>query len=94
MDESLLTTTTFPKAGREEWLKLARKAIGETDFDDALVSSTDDGIRIEPLSERRVGAAHVVRAQVERPWQVIQRVDDPDPARANAQRRDRAFPRL
>lgn len=88
MDESLLTTTTFPKAGREEWLKLARKAIGETDFDDALVSSTDDGIRIEPLSERRVGAAHVVRAQVERPWQVIQRVDDPDPARANAQVRE------
>ncbi len=85
MDASLLTTTTFPTAGREDWLKLARKAIGEADFDAALVSSTDDGIRIEPLSERKADAVHLVRANVERPWQVIQRVDDPDPARANAQ---------
>ncbi|MBX3571350.1 MAG: methylmalonyl-CoA mutase subunit beta [Mesorhizobium sp.] len=87
MDASLLTTTTFPTAGREDWLKLARKAIGEADFDAALVSSTDDGIRIEPLSDRRADPAHLVRANVERPWQVIQRIDDPDPARANAQAR-------
>jgi methylmalonyl-CoA mutase len=88
MDASLLTTATFPPAGREDWLKLARKAIGDADFDTALVSATDDGIRIEPLSDRRANAAHVFRADPERPWEIVQRIDDPDPARANAQALD------
>jgi methylmalonyl-CoA mutase len=88
MDASLLTTATFPPAGREDWLKLARKAIGEADFDTALVSSTDDGIRIDPLAARRPDPAHVFRADPERPWEIVQRIDDPDPARANAQALD------
>jgi len=88
MDASLLTTATFPPAGREDWLKLVRKAIGEADFDHALVSATDDGIRIDPLTERRANPLHVVRADPERPWEIVQRIDDPDPARANAQALD------
>jgi methylmalonyl-CoA mutase len=88
MDASLLTTATFPPAGRQEWLKLARKAIGEADFDQALVAATDDGIRIDPLSDRRADPAHVFRADPERPWEIVQRIDDPDPARANAQALD------
>lgn len=88
MDASLLTNTTFPKAGREDWLKLARKAIGEADFDAALVSSTDDGLRIAPLAERRADAMHLLRPETARPWRVIQRVDDPDPERANRQARE------
>jgi len=88
MDASLLTSTNFPKAGREEWLKLARKAIGEADFDTALVSSTDDGLAIQPLVDRRVNASHLLRPDPLRPWEVVQRIDDPDPARANAQARE------
>ena len=49
MDVSLFKNASFPEVGHDGWLKLARKAIGDADFDATLVSRTDDGIRI--LSE-------------------------------------------
>jgi methylmalonyl-CoA mutase len=88
MDASLLTTADFPRAAREDWLRLARKAIGDADFDAALVSSTDDSLRVEPLVGRRAGAMRLLRANPDLPWLPVQRVDDPDPARANAQARE------
>ncbi|TIR81409.1 MAG: methylmalonyl-CoA mutase, partial [Mesorhizobium sp.] len=50
-----------------------------------LVSHTDDGIRIEPLSERSTTAEPLVRTNPKSPWIVSQRIDDPDIARASAQ---------
>jgi methylmalonyl-CoA mutase len=52
------------------------------------VSSTDDGLRIDPLSQRRAGAGFTARGDIERAWDVVQRIDDPDPIRANRQARD------
>ncbi|MDP3898690.1 MAG: methylmalonyl-CoA mutase subunit beta [Mesorhizobium sp.] len=88
MDASLLATATFPDADRAHWLKLAQRAIGDADFDAALVSATDDGVRIEPLYDRVRNPKPVMRDHPDTAWTVVQRVDDPDPARANAQALD------
>lgn len=82
----LLKEANFPEGGIERWRELAEKALSGASFEDAMVSRTDDGIRIEPLG-LRVGDARAVavRADPSKPWAVTQRIDDPDPARANRQ---------
>ena len=52
----LLQETKFPEFGLERWRALAEKALGGAAFEDALVSRTDDGIRIDPLASRFPGA--------------------------------------
>ena len=50
------------------------------------MSRTDDGIRIEPLAPRAAGALpRAMRGDPLSPWIVTQRIDDPDPNRANRQ---------
>jgi methylmalonyl-CoA mutase len=78
----------FPAFDRGRWTALAEKALAGAGFDEALVSYTDDGLRIEPLYERRAGARPVLRANPARHGAITQRLDDPDPARANAQARE------
>ena len=78
----------FPAANRQKWLALAEKALAGSAFEDALASRTDDGIRIEPLQERNVKAAPLPRRRPKAPWIVVQRADDTDPVRANAQARE------
>lgn len=85
MESTVLSQADFPGLGRQDWERLARKAIGETPFDDALVSATDDGIRIDPLQPRVANAQRVARLKPDAPWHFVQRIDDTDPARANAQ---------
>jgi methylmalonyl-CoA mutase len=72
----------FPAAGKDDWLKRAARTLNGRDFE-ALVSTTDDGIRIEPLCGPAAGP-RAVRG-VHGPWTVVQRVDHPDPGKANAQ---------
>lgn len=72
-------------ADRLRWLALAEKSLAGASFEDKLVSHTDDGIRIDPLYGRSVGAEPLPRANPTSPWIVSQRVDDPDVARAKAQ---------
>jgi methylmalonyl-CoA mutase len=82
----LLRETDFPASGMERWRTLAEKALGGAAPDDALVSLTDDGIRIGPLAQRSRDARPLAaRADPLAPWAIIQRIDDPDPARANRQ---------
>lgn len=88
MDASLLKSAKFAETDILGWQKLAQKAIGDADFDTTLVSVTDDGLRINPLSQRRTDAAFTARGDIERPWDVVQRIDDPDPLRANRQARE------
>src|SRR6185295_8081203 len=52
-------------------------------FERRLVSKTYDGIAVEPLYERAADARPIVARQGA--WQVMQRVDHPDPATANAE---------
>lgn len=70
---------------RERWLALVSRALAGETFEDALVSRTADGIRIEPISERATNARPFLRANPEQPWIVCQRVDDPDVERARTQ---------
>lgn len=75
----------FPPGDRERWLALAEKALAGASFEEALVSHTDDGIRIEPIHERVATDEFLPRRNPRAPWTIVQRIDDPDPMRANAQ---------
>ena len=99
--ENLLGEAKFSPGNRQKWLALAEKALGGATFDEALVSRTDDGIPIQPIDERWSSAQAQPRRRPDAPWAVVQRIDDPDPARANLQaargarwRRDRPGTRL
>ncbi len=82
----LLSKASFPEFGMERWRALAEKVLGDARFDDALVSRTDDDIRIQPLLARRKAPAPVaMRSEPLQPWAITQRIDDPDAGRANAQ---------
>lgn len=84
---SALEGFEFPVADREKWLSLVEGAKGGVKSADELVALTDDGIAIDPLMPRSADAALLPRRQPDLPWVVVQRADDPDPARANAQAR-------
>lgn len=83
--QSLIAETKFAAVDRQRWLTLAEKALAGSSFEDTLVSHTDDGLRIEPIYERAIAAQALPRKHSDTPWLVIQRADDTDPKRANAQ---------
>jgi methylmalonyl-CoA mutase len=80
-----LTFPEFPKASQEQWLALVSGAIKGAPFEKRLVSKSYDGIAIAPLYERASGARAVFGHAAGGPWRIVQRVELPDPARANAQ---------
>jgi methylmalonyl-CoA mutase len=69
----------FPQATLETW----RARVGDVE---KLVSQTVDGIRIEPLYQQIQGAR--AEKASHGPWQVLQRVDYSNVAKANAQALD------
>jgi methylmalonyl-CoA mutase len=74
----------FPPARREDWQKLVEQVLKGSSFE-KLSSKTYDGLAIEPLYVRaKEGRAVAGRAPGE-PWQVMARIDHPDPAAANKQ---------
>jgi len=75
----------FPEANREKWRALAEKTLGGKSVEEALASTTDDGIRVEPIHSRDDDAQLLPRRQPQTPWTIVQRIDDTDPKRANAQ---------
>lgn len=80
----VLGAIEFPEANREKWRALAEKTLAGASFD-SLVSHTDDGIDIQPIYERAATPSLLPRRQPTASWAVVQRIDDPDPARANRQ---------
>jgi methylmalonyl-CoA mutase len=84
MSDDLSLAAEFPPATQAQWRTLVEAALKGASFDKRLVSQTYDGLRVEPLYARAAGAPTVAgRPAV--PWQVIQRVDHPDPKAANAE---------
>ena len=81
----LTLAAEFPPATRADWMKLVEAALKGAPFDRKLVSKTYDGLRIEPLYERVPDAQPVAGRPPAAPWQIMQRIDHPDPAAANAQ---------
>ena len=82
MTDDLSLAAEFPPATREDWLRLVRSALKDQPFE-RLTAKTTDGIAIKPLYDRDTNARPVaVRSGS---WQVMARVDHPDPAIANAE---------
>ena len=73
----------FQPATKADWLKRVAATLKDGSFEDQLVSTTEDGIRIDPLYGQKAGA-HVART-AHGPWKVIQRADHGDVSRANLQ---------
>ena len=84
-DDHLVLAAEFPAATREQWLKLVDGVLKGAPFDKKLVSRSYDGLPIEPLYPRDPLARPLPGRAPGAPWQVIQRVDHPDPAAANAE---------
>ena len=83
-DETLTLAGEFPPATEADWRRLVEAALKGASFDKRLVSQTYDGLRVAPLYPRAAGAP-TIAGRPAAPWQVIQRVDHPDPKAANAE---------
>lgn len=84
MSDDLSLAAEFPPTGHEGWRKLVEAALKGASFEKRLVTQTYDRLKVEPLYPRVHDATPVAgRAAV--PWQVLQRVDHPDPGVANGQ---------
>ena len=81
----LALATEFPAATREQWLKLVELVLKGATFEDKLVTRTADGLAIKPLYPRSSAAKPIAARAPGARWQVMQRIDHPDPAAANAQ---------
>jgi len=77
----------FPAATREDWRKLVDAVLKGAPFE-RLESKTADGLTIAPLYPRAADAHALAGRRPGSAWRVMQRVDHPDPAAANAQARD------
>ena len=77
----------FAPASLEQWRKLVEGVLKGAAFDRQLVAKTYDGLRIEPLYPRSTDAQPVAGRAPGSPWQVLQRLDHPDPITANQQGR-------
>jgi methylmalonyl-CoA mutase len=82
--DTLELASEFPPASREAWLKLVDGVLKGGPFD-RLTSKTADGLTIQPLYARATGAPLVAGRAEGAPWQIMQRVDHPDPVEANKQ---------
>jgi methylmalonyl-CoA mutase len=85
MTDHLALAAEFPPTSQTEWRKLVEAALKGASFEKRLVGQTYDGLRVEPLYPRAVGAEPVAGRAPGAAWTVMQRVDHPDPKAANAQ---------
>jgi methylmalonyl-CoA mutase len=83
-DGNVPLAAEFPPATREQWLKLVDGVLKGGSLE-KLVSTTADGLRIEPLPDAVPKAIPIAGRKPGTPWQIMQRVDHPDAATANAQ---------
>ncbi len=80
--ETLPLAADFPPASREEWRTLVNAVLKGAPFE-RLVSTTYDGLTIEPLAQRRSDTRPVAARPGARAWEVTARIEHPDPALAN-----------
>jgi methylmalonyl-CoA mutase len=74
----------FAPASYEDWRKLVDGVLKGAPFE-KLVGKTHDGLKIDPIYSRAHGAAPVTGRAAAAPWQIMQRIEHPDAAEANAQ---------
>jgi methylmalonyl-CoA mutase len=81
--DDLRLAAEFPQATRDDWRKLVDGVLKGAAFE-KLVGKTYDGLKIEPIYTRAKGAEVVLGRAATAPWQIMQRIDHPDAAKANA----------
>jgi methylmalonyl-CoA mutase len=74
----------FPAATRDDWLRLV-EAVLKGAAVERLARTTHDGLKIQPIHPRRSDTTAIAGRAPAAPWQVMQRVDHPDPAAANTE---------
>jgi methylmalonyl-CoA mutase len=82
--EDLHLAADFPPASYDDWRKLVDGVLKGAPFE-KLIAKTSDGLRIEPIYPRAHGTAPIPGRVRAAPWQIMQRIDHPDAAIANAQ---------
>src|SRR5215217_2432797 len=82
--DELTFAAEFPQATYEDWRKLVDGVLKGAPFE-KLVGKTYDGLNIEPIYRRATNAGPIAGRAAAAPWQIMQRIDHPDAARANAQ---------
>jgi methylmalonyl-CoA mutase len=85
--ETLIPAAEFAPATGDDWRKLVEAVLKGAPFA-RLESRTYDGLPIEPLYSRAAEARTIVGRAPGTAWTIMQRVDHPDPALANAQALD------
>ena len=74
----------FAPATYDDWRKLVDGVLKGAPFE-KLVGKTYDNLRIEPIYRRARGTMPIAGRAGAAPWQIMQRIDHPDAAAANAQ---------
>ncbi|ABE63417.1 heterodimeric methylmalonyl-CoA mutase small subunit [Nitrobacter hamburgensis X14] len=74
----------FAPATAADWRKLVDGVLKGAPFE-KLVARTYDGLRIEPIYPRAQNAHAIGGRAAAVPWRIMQRIDHPDAAQANAQ---------
>src|ERR1700731_80258 len=82
--DDLPLAADFAPATYDDWRKLVDGVLKGAPFE-KLVGQTYDGLRIDPIYQRARGAAAIPGRAAAAPWQIMQRIDHPDAAPANAQ---------
>jgi methylmalonyl-CoA mutase len=82
--DALRLAADFAPATHDDWRKLVDGVLRGASFE-KLVSKTYDGLRIEPIYRRAHAATPIAGRAEAAPWQIMQRIDHPDAAVANAQ---------
>jgi methylmalonyl-CoA mutase len=82
--DDLRLAADFAPATYDDWRKLVDGVLKGAPFE-KLVGKTYDGLQIDPIYPRARGAAPIAGRAAAAPWQIMQRIDHPDPAMANAQ---------
>src|SRR5580693_6102597 len=82
--DDLRLAADFAPASYDDWRKLVDGVLKGAPFE-KLVGKTSDGLKIEPIYRRAHDAATIPGRGPATPWQIMQRIDHPDAAMANAQ---------
>ncbi|MGJ4942789.1 methylmalonyl-CoA mutase family protein [Bradyrhizobium sp. HKCCYLS1011] len=82
--EELRLAAEFAPAGYDQWRKLVDGVLKGAPYE-KLVGKTYDGLAIQPIYSRAKDASLLAGRSAAAPWQIMQRVDHPDVAKANTQ---------
>lgn len=82
--DELRLAADFAPATYNDWRKLVDGVLKGAPFE-KLVGKTYDDLKIEPIYQRTHGAAPIAGRPAAAPWQIMQRIDQPDATSANAQ---------